>query len=72
MLVQNFWAVNKVYYGRWANGESENNAPKSVKEPEIHGLFGEFRRSMNRGERGVISGNFSLATRLVSYIFSVF
>ena len=56
--------------GQMAN---QRTMPQSrVKEPEIHGLFGEFRRSINRGERGVISGNFSLATRLVSYIFSVF
>ena len=45
-----FWGVNKVYYGRCANGESSRTMPQSrVKEPEIHGLFAEYRRTINRG-----------------------
>ena len=47
------WGVNKVYYGRCANGESSRTMPQSrVKEPEIHGLFGEYRRTLNRGGGG--------------------
>ena len=38
-----------------------------VKEPEIHRLFGEYRRTINRGVGGVTSGNqISLTTRLGS------
>ena len=48
-----FWGVNKVYYGRCANGESSRRMPQSrVKEPEIHRLFGEYRRTINRGGGG--------------------
>ena len=53
MLLQNFGGVNKVYYGRCANGESSRTMPQSrVKEPEIHRLFGEHRRTINRGGVG--------------------
>ena len=42
-----------MYYGRCANGESSRTMPQSrVKEPEIHGLFGEYRRNLNRGGWG--------------------
>ena len=39
-----------------------------VKEPEIHGLFGEYRRTLNRGGGGEVTSRnqFSLTTRLGS------
>ena len=58
-----------MYYGRCANGEYSRTMPQSrVKEPEIHGLFGEYRRTITRGGGwGVTSGNqLSLTTRLGS------
>ena len=46
------WGVNKVYYGRCANGESSKTMPQSrMKEPEPR-LFGEYRRSINLGGGG--------------------